>query len=269
MRHISAPNLDSQRLFSSLYERLETPPVELSRIAHAISEAEREYLAQCEAGNFNYQTRIEAPNGVDKDLMGYIYSQHLRDGSGRQSYIDILKGSDGRKLCSFCGLREAESADHYKEQSLFPLLAVFPGNLIPACVRCNGVLGVTDQRFHAYYDDVRALEWLEAKIIGSPGVVDPGVKFSISTTFSADASLVKRVECTFNKIGLAGRWGVELAPTLSMISRAFMRRPSQSSREDYISDLIETDPWAWNGPHQSLYRAILKSEWIKSTLSIQ
>lgn len=264
MRHTDSPAIDGIDLLSRLYERIQTKPCSAAHLLSCVKIAQDEYEMHCIAKNFDYQSIVSPPNGVTVPLMRRIYEDHLRDGSGKSDYLQIVHGDDGNQLCTYCGLRAAETADHYKEKSRFPLLSVFPANLIPACAKCNGALNISNQRFHGYYDDIKEFEWLTADLQISIDNPTPGVVFSVQQAFCDDADLCNRVGRTFEGIGLGRRWSIEFSAKLGRISKKFAERDSTEERQKLIHEYMSSDDeYPWNGPHQTLYRSILKSDWVR------
>lgn len=264
MRGGKEPNIDGLELFVDLYAHLDEPGCKISTAKAAVELAEREYLRECKDGDFDYSSSVNVPSGIDSKIMAYVYDYHLRVGSGASIYGQILDGCDGERLCAFCGRREAESLDHYKEKSKFPLLAITPTNLVPACVRCNSKLGVKGKKFHGYFDDLSGFEWLGCKLIQEDETQTPGLDFFVIPDFSSDTALVNRVSSTFEAIGLGRRWSTEFARLVSLIECGFDVKKSYQERIDFIDDQIACVWEEDNGPHATLLRTVRGSRWLQS-----
>lgn len=109
------------------------------------------------------------PEQVSKEDMKKVYEEKLVGGNGREYYDKILElAPHGR--CPICGVQQASTLDHYLPKSEVPTLAVDPGNLVPACDRCNRKK--TDKLssdpsmmpVHIYYDRIPAGKWLHVEL---------------------------------------------------------------------------------------------------------
>ncbi|WP_053161421.1 HNH endonuclease [Streptomyces caatingaensis] len=71
-----------------------------------------------------------------------------------------LVGLFANELCPLCGISKVTTIDHQLLKGRYPLLAVVPVNLVPACRDCNTGKGeeapatAEDQPLHPYYDDL-------------------------------------------------------------------------------------------------------------------
>ena len=125
------------------------------------------------------QTRVPAdirafleeilPEQVSVDDMKKVYEEKLVKGKGRDYYKAILKLAPHRR-CPICGVQRAETLDHYLPKSKVPTLAVDPGNLVPACDRCNRKKTAKlssdpgEMPVHTYYDRIPDGKWLHVTL---------------------------------------------------------------------------------------------------------
>lgn len=132
---------------------------------------ERRYRAQGEAGNLFELLLSEFGgqcNDEEKDRFAATYERALVGGGGRKLY-DALKAA-AIYGCTICGVAKPETIDHHAPKTVFPLLALTPLNLVPACGPCNQGKGrsfSTDparEPFHPYFDDLGSDRWLFADI---------------------------------------------------------------------------------------------------------
>lgn len=106
---------------------------------------------------------------VSVDDMKKVYEEKLVKGKGRDYYKAILKLAP-RRRCPICGVQRAETLDHYLPKSKVPTLAVDPGNLVPACDRCNRKKTAQlssdpgEMPVHTYYDRIPAGKWLHVTL---------------------------------------------------------------------------------------------------------
>jgi len=116
---------------------------------------------------------------VTKDDLMKLYSVHmLNEKKDSRKVYDILRAcSNG--ICPLCGIHGASTLDHYLPKARYPMLSVYPKNLIPACKDCNGGKAATifesasDQTLYPYNDDLKfyKTEWVSARITASFGIL--------------------------------------------------------------------------------------------------
>ena len=113
----------------------------------------------------------ELPQDVSKEDLISVYTQKfaVKDSPGRK-YYDAIIGQAVRGICPICGIRPANTLDHYLPKSKAPTLSVTPNNLMPACRDCN-----TEKRaditydsmntpVHLYFDNIPNEPWLFAEL---------------------------------------------------------------------------------------------------------
>lgn len=106
----------------------------------------------------NYQTILDCENTecylfdkVIQDAFEYIYINTCKMENFKKNYINSTDNgnilheyrkrySEG-KVCPYCDLNELEfdltSIDHFLPKSKYPILSIFPQNLVVACTACN------------------------------------------------------------------------------------------------------------------------------------
>ena len=109
--------------------------------------------------------------GATKSDMLILYDQKFaRKEQGGRKYYDAIKLLAPYGRCPLCGQREVKTLDHYLPKSKFPLYAVTPYNLIPACSDCNkdkfNDVSICREKetIHPYYDDFTDEVWIKAKM---------------------------------------------------------------------------------------------------------
>ncbi|RMH47322.1 MAG: hypothetical protein D6694_02180 [Gammaproteobacteria bacterium] len=82
-----------------------------------------------------------ADSGIGGMLIGQRGSFYKRD--WWQAYS---QGNGGRLTCAICDgtMNHAITVEHYLPKSIYPVLALHPHNLIPACDKCNSLKGEKD-----------------------------------------------------------------------------------------------------------------------------
>ncbi len=111
-----------------------------------------------------------AESATAKDGLVSVYTERMarQAAPGRRFYDKILSASLPGN-CPLCDIREASTIDHYLEKSAYPLLAVVPNNLVPACRECNFNRNTSGNpaTFHPYFNREPQGIWLRAKITES------------------------------------------------------------------------------------------------------
>ncbi|MGV9578583.1 hypothetical protein ACWDRZ_18240 [Streptomyces sp. NPDC003509] len=127
---------------------------------------------------------------------------------GRKLY-DAIKASAIHGSCPLCGLQQVAQLDHHAPKADFPLLALTPLNLVPACGPCN--LGksnklaslVTEEAFHPYFEDLGTDRWLHARIDAAERVA----VFEVRPPTGWDEVKRRRIIHHFESHDLAFRYG--------------------------------------------------------------
>ncbi|HAT2489646.1 TPA: hypothetical protein I8220_001009 [Aeromonas hydrophila] len=109
---------------------------------------------------------ISQNKGQYSDIVKY-YTDTLVNGDLRIVY-DIIRASSSR--CPHCSSSKVTCLDHYLPKEKFPLLAIYPKNLIPTCKDCNEAKGTYASSnydtllLNPYYDEIYSLKWISARI---------------------------------------------------------------------------------------------------------
>ncbi len=118
-----------------------------------------------------------------EDLL-HCYNSETKALMALLAAIDKQQPKNARGSCQYCcGAGRAETWDHYLPKELFPELAAFAPNLIPACFMCNGIKGtrwIAGGRrllINFYYDRFDpGLQLVEATV-NVPAGYDPEARF--------------------------------------------------------------------------------------------
>lgn len=267
MHNLTLPARNNFDTFSQLYKRRQHQPISAEELKSVFDEAEKEYRINCQSGNFTYASSVRSPSSISPEVMVSLFNSQLKRGKGRKIYEEIVEGSGCAVHCAFCDIRDAESLDHFKSKMAFPLLAVYPGNLIPACLKCNSALGQLGNKYHPYFDPTPSDDWLLARLDWPGGDSVPGVEFHVNSKFSPDAALVSRVRESFNVIGLGRRWANEMSTPIANMYRKFESEEDVEYRKFYVKDLLSSHSYGNPGPFKAFYQEILSSDWITHQFS--
>lgn len=157
---------------------------------------------------------------LTKDDMVALYeNKFAKQGQPGRKYYDIIKIAPKNNICPICGIGDVSTLDHYMAKSEYPTLAVTPTNLIPACRDCNTIRGtkifdeVADMTLHPYYDDLRNIEWLAARVISRNPIC---VEYYVSNTYT-NQPMRSRLEKHLEVFDLRRRYSLKAAEELSSI----------------------------------------------------
>ena len=114
--------------------------------------------------------------------------------------------------------------DHHLPKHHFPLLAVTPANLVPACRDCNTTKLASwsavaeEQTLHPYFDDVDKDVWLKAEVTLGPAVV-----FYPDPPGHWPAVLAARLRHHFTVFDLAPLYAAQAATEIAEIAWALQQ----------------------------------------------
>ena len=167
------------------------------------------------------------PEQVSPDEMKKVYEEKLVGGNCR-GYYDMILALAPHGRCPICGIQQASTLDHYLPKSEVPTLAVDPGNLVPACDRCNRKK--TDKLshdasmmpVHIYYDRIPEGKWLHVELgtkleaayyTGGPDTAgwEPGIRSRVTRHLDIfGLGKVYSIEAANELANLKNAWAVEL-----------------------------------------------------------
>lgn len=230
--------------------------------------AETLYLAAGRDGTLHDLSRQLPATGSDGEYLEFAYDGGLvTSKAGRDIYDQILEGAPYER-CPLCGRGIATTLDHQLPKSEYPILAITPANLVPACNKCNqrksskDPTDETETLLHPYFDSLGTSQWLEARIHeDSPAraeyFVRPGGDWS--------ATFTDRVVRHFTFFGLRRQYALAAAGKLAtdriqhsgLLKRAGpdeLRLHLQEAAAGYWSTAGNT----WEG---ALCNALADSQW--------
>ncbi|MFF2956998.1 HNH endonuclease [Kitasatospora sp. NPDC057965] len=203
---------------------------------------------------------------VNRTLVNGYTSRMVAEGSVGHDYYEKIRASapDGR--CSLCGHGTAQTLDHQLPKGVYPLLAVAPSNLAPACRDCNtnkrdkAPLNAQQQTLNPYFDhEAQQYTWVAARIIGPP----------IAVTFHAipppemPPLLAARARYHFAELKLATLYASQAASPVRVESRNLQkRRLTPPQVRDHLA--AQAEFWTAenrNGWQAALYTELAANDW--------
>jgi len=152
------------------------------------------------------QSNLTVQGNIGKKEMTIVYDYRMvRPKMPGNIYYDKIKSSAAFGKCPLCSVRTVDTLDHYLPKSKFPIYAVTPITLIPACTPCNIGKHIEfpessgDQTLHPYYDVVDNVTWLQAEVIQSNPIT---FDFSVVSHDTWDETLSERATNHFNAFEL-------------------------------------------------------------------
>jgi 5-methylcytosine-specific restriction endonuclease McrA len=179
-----------------------------------VLEAARRYIPAAAAGALHdlKDLRDQPNDKADQAALLWAYKQGLvQNTAGRRHYDELLaRAPQGR--CPFCGHRDVSTLDHQLPKASYPLLAITPDNLVPACSDCNhrkndAVAASTDtQTLHPYFEDASSGRWLFARVVSHDPVA---VLFFAEPASTFSTTMQTRIRHQFTQLRLAALYGMQ------------------------------------------------------------
>ncbi|MQS37322.1 hypothetical protein [Streptomyces katsurahamanus] len=213
-------------------------------------------------------------NKADRERLAKIYEKRLvgRRGPGRATYEAIKSKSAS---CPLCTIGQVSTIDHHLPKAKYPLLAVVPVNLVPACGDCNKkkaehVPAVEEeQTLHPYYPVQTLFEhpWLVARVLGPTARRGMVAAFSVDPHPGWPPALAARLNCHLRVLELDGRFPIKVVSDLSTASNLLSIWTAQGLTRDGIQQRLADEAGArgtgerLNTPGAALYRALAEDDW--------
>lgn len=261
------PGVTSREVFLASIAHAEVGRREvLLKALEDVCQAEADYDAKPDPESLYGFPKVLKVGEADKDALVDVY-RRMRDEryAGRQ-YYDQLRTS--ASLCLHCNRGDVEELDHYLAKAEYPLLAVMPINLVPACSRCNSRRNekrptcAEEMSLHPYYDDIDSDDWLTATFDED----EPAVVFFVSPSDSWSDLLSRRVSNQFEALLLGERYASDAGTEISGMAGALEKRLQEGGETNvavFLKDIWESQRAnqrnAWR---TALYAAAWRSAWF-------
>jgi len=204
-------------------------------------------------------------DGTTRTELTKNYTQRMvRRGTAGRAHYDQIKASAPLGRCPLCGHRLVETIDHQLPKQSYPLLAVVPTNLVPACRSCNTIKGeivpvsAAEQTLHPYFDDLGDQQWLHARV---HEVAPAVVQFLVDPPTQWDQVLADRVRRHFRIFQLAELYGAQAAEETAAL-RYYLRGKDASVLSAHLQETADSwfhvDRNHWKA---AMYQALAKSDW--------
>jgi hypothetical protein len=274
MLKLDRPPYSAEDTFTVCISRVREPALKakLTAATHVICDASDAYEAAAEVQALDQILRDPLVNGtVTTAEMEAVYTGRMakQSGPGRAIYDDIFAAAKGR--CPLCAHRTVTTLDHHLPKAHYPVLAVVPANLVPACSDCNKAKLASvphapeDVSIHPYFDDVAGERWLYADVVE---VAPAAMRFRVEPSAAWDPLLAERVRRHFRGLKLSSLYGSEAAEELLSI-RHLLIELQASGGIDHVRAHLEEHAESClagrlNGWRGAAYEAWADNDWFCS-----
>ncbi|AHL75930.1 hypothetical protein CH92_12840 [Stutzerimonas stutzeri] len=221
MISVDCPELDAGDVFTTCISRVRDADLKarLTAITGDVTAASTDYIDKARNNRLHEFVRQAIIGGVTTAEMEKVYTQRMasKKAPGRAAYDEIFNSS---AKCLLCTQRKVDTLDHHLPKAHYPVLAVTPANLIPACASCNkaklaSIPTTADEAaLHPYFDCIENERWLHGEVVpGTPAVV----RFHVEPPAQWTQQLCNRVQVHFDALGLGDLYSAEAADELLSI----------------------------------------------------
>lgn len=208
-----------------------------------------------------------------KELKG-LYTYHLVPANkpARQYYDQIMMQAPLR-ICPFCGFGHVTTLDHYLPKAKFPLLSIFPKNLVPSCADCNKgksaeiATSKNEQCLHPYFDQGHFIneQWLFAEVIQT---IPATIRYFVQAPKNWTESDQARVQSHFDDFKLAKRFSIQAGDEISNL-RGELDIDFQINQQVGVEQALQKKYAGASLQHKNswrtaMYQALAASNWYCS-----
>lgn len=270
MNSIDPPTLDAGDTYTTCISRVRDAALKarLAGITDDVRTASADYVDKALENRLHEVPRIANVGGVTTAELEKVYTQRMtgKTAPGRAAYDEIFNSS---AKCLLCTQRKVDTLDHHLPKAHYPVLAVTPANLVPACSACNKAklasapASADESALHPYFDRIQDDRWLHGLVIeGVPAVV----VFRVEAPAFWDAELTNRVQLHFDGLDLGGLYSAEAAEELSSIRlqliNIYRTEGMQAVREELLARGESAAAAQLNGWRAVTYESFAMSDWF-------
>lgn len=236
-----------------------------------ICKKSQEYDKLAEDGKLSTVTPqgVIAGGATKEDMIKLYNNKFARKGEKGRLYYDKIKLLAPHERCPFCGQRRVQTLDHILPKSKFPLYAVTPFNLVPACSDCNHdksedvFTSREEETIHPYYDDFTDATWIKAKLVEEEPIT---FEFYVVCPELWDEIKFKRAKKHFEKYKLNNLYKShaceEFDGCFYRIKKLYKRGGKKLAIEHLEESIEEREYIRLNTWQAAMYRAIIESKWF-------
>ncbi len=209
-------------------------------------------------------THTHCGNAAKDDLVDLYDTKFVPEGRpGRETYMSIRQSAP-KNRCPLCSQLPVSTVDHYLPKSKYPAMAVYPRNLVPSCVRCNGYkLAKSDElTLHPYYDNIENIRWLKCVLIDGEAI---SVEFDVWENV-VPASLRQRMASHLKNVGVGELYQVSalshLADTRHRLCEIGNAGGAAAVHAHLLEELNSRRSYRLNSWGTALYTALCTADWF-------
>jgi 5-methylcytosine-specific restriction endonuclease McrA len=270
MNSIDPPTLDAGDVFTTCISRVRDVALKarLTAITTEVTVASDDYVDKARNNRLHEIVRRSTVGGVTTAELEKVYTQRMagKNAPGRATYDKIFNAS---AKCLLCTQRKVDTLDHHLPKAHYPVLAVTPVNLIPACASCNKAklasipASADEAALHPYFDSIDGARWLYGCVMpGTPAVV----QFRVDPPAVWTPQLANRVRLHFDGLSLADLYSAEAADELLSIRHQlegiYQREGLQGVREELEARYESARVAQLNGWRAVTYESFALSAWF-------
>lgn len=269
MTPIDPPNEDATLVFETCISRIADEDLKnrLFAISASVAPAATQYQTKAtDAALHTIPRNAPIPQVNDKEMAG-LYDRMLQ-GPGRPTY-DLLLARAPNGKCPLCAQRKIGSLDHHLPKTYYPIYAVTPINLVPACVDCNKAksqhypTSAQTQSLHPYFDNVTGHRWLFATVVAG---VPAGFEFHVISPPGWSATLGRRIELHLGLFKLAELYAFHAAEEMVNMRHRLRKLTAAGGQDAVRAHLIEEAEScaaaSLNSWQTATYSAMAASDWF-------
>lgn len=272
MRRINRPGFTVRTVFASCVATVDDDVLRqgLEECADTIEEAETDLEEKIVTNQIHtVEQKSTVYGNIGKAEMEIVYKYRmLRKGKPpRQFYDKLILSAPGQK-CPLCLQRLVTTLDHYLPKAKYPIFAVTPINLIPACTDCNKIKLAQDPAdeseitLHPYFDNVEDHSWLKCKVLETNPIT---FDFYVDVNFYPGL-LGERLEYHFSSFELNKLYRTHAVEELQnkkfWLKKIFNRGGVDELREHLLECYDSSNDNFLNSWHTALYEGMLLNEWF-------
>lgn len=270
MWKVKKPAVTASKAFSTCISRIRNADLKarMEAISGTVEESANIYVtAAAQAHLHEMVTSTHVDNLVTAKEMTQLYNVRMVKSAGREVYDALIAAAEHGR-CPFCGHRVVSTLDHVLPKAHYPVFAVTPDNLVPACADCNktksdGILvNEADQYLHPYFDLIESNLWLKAEILET---TPASMRFFVDCSSEWNVIIQQRVKNHFERLKLAKLYASQAAQEFINIRYQIKILHKRAGTEGVRQFLIETHASRSNARINSwqtaFYAALHQSSW--------
>jgi hypothetical protein len=273
MRSLAMPAFNARSTFELCVDNIDDDDFRerLRLVTDEIEAAENKYEKNGKAATLFTIAKSDSIAGeISTTEMRKVYKGTFsRLNTPPRAIYDNIKAAPKHGVCPLCGQRSVATLDHYLAQSLHPVFAVTPMNLVPACSDCNKLKQAkqpsqaSEQTLHPYFDSVDDEVWLRAYV---KEIIPPVVEFEAVPPSAWDLVKSERLLEHFRTFELSKLYSTQAAVELINIRDRLLKAAAtegllsvhRSLQEDAASrQAAQKNSW-----QSAFYVALAESKWF-------